>query len=71
MISSKDFKFDDERRVVEVDGIKYAYKLFEALGKNGFAKGTLFRIYDRDDTVTIEEVAPLSGSEKLNTVDVK
>lgn len=48
-----------EARFIEICGVKYSYELFEAWGRNGIEKDTLFRIMGR-----------VNGMITLQTIDI-
>jgi len=54
---SLNIKLDDQRQVVTIEGINYAYDLFRDFGINGMAEGQLFKLTKREkETVTIQRI---------------
>lgn len=48
---------NEDLRILEINGIKYTYELFEALGKDGLAVGERFEVVKRDeDYITIKRL---------------
>ena len=55
LLTSRDFTFDDQARVMTVAGVRYAYDLFAAFGMRGLRAGEHFEILrrERDGALTI------------------
>jgi len=52
-----------ERGVLEIQGVKYSYQLFAALGVGGLNPGRLFTVLQREDgTVTLLDFAQLDDT---------
>jgi hypothetical protein len=56
MVTSKDFKFDDDTGVMEVYGIKIAYEFFKQIGLDGVPLNAPFKIIKRHDGVVTVQI---------------
>ena len=56
-------KQDDASRIIEIEGIRYAYEFFKGLGQCGFTLHTPFVILERNDGVITVEVVPHEGND--------
>ena len=53
-----DIEFDDDRKIITIEGAKYSYAFFHELGIRGMPVGQIFRIVNRneDGQITIERI---------------